>query len=234
MQVPYDLAGRRSVQQNMQQRERVTARLHDRRHRWLPAGLVPTWHAPVVCIQKVKGWEGTVMGRVRKTAWFFFSIGGYDGISPVAKESTRERLLREQNELIAKQTRLLEGTEVRREKPAREGVVRSASFLLLGSLSATSRTCIARRAWPYDCPPDDPSVLKGRCPKCSRPVVWYTERDESPVHAATGKFECLPDADSQGGRGVAAEIERLVALHSSGMLDDEEFRAAKARIIRSG
>jgi hypothetical protein len=35
-------------------------------------------------------------------------------------------------------------------------------------------------------------------------------------------------------RGVAAEPERLVALHASGMLHDEEFRAAKARIIHSG
>jgi len=34
--------------------------------------------------------------------------------------------------------------------------------------------------------------------------------------------------------GVAAELERLVALHSSGMLDDEEFRAAKARILHGG
>lgn len=31
--------------------------------------------------------------------------------------------------------------------------------------------------------------------------------------------------------GVAVELERLAALHSSGALDDEEFRAAKARII---
>jgi hypothetical protein len=31
--------------------------------------------------------------------------------------------------------------------------------------------------------------------------------------------------------GVASELERLAALHSSGALDDEEFRAAKARII---
>jgi hypothetical protein len=36
---------------------------------------------------------------------------------------------------------------------------------------------------------------------------------------------------SAQGAGVAAELERLVALHSSGALDDEEFRAAKARII---
>jgi hypothetical protein len=55
MQVPYDLAGRRSVQQDIQQRERATARLHDRRHRWLPAGLVPTWHAPVVRDEEANG-----------------------------------------------------------------------------------------------------------------------------------------------------------------------------------
>lgn len=39
---------------------------------------------------------------------------------------------------------------------------------------------------------------------------------------------------AQKATGVAAELERLVALHVSGMLDDEEFRAAKARIIRGG
>jgi Short C-terminal domain len=36
---------------------------------------------------------------------------------------------------------------------------------------------------------------------------------------------------AQDGGGVAAELERLSALHKSGALDDEEFRAAKARII---
>ena len=86
---------------------------------------------------------------------------------------------------------------------------------------------IAKQASPLD----DPSILKGCCPKCSRPVVWYTESDKTPVHTATGKFECPLGADSQDSKGVAAELERLAALHSSGMLDDEEFRAAKARII---
>ena len=33
----------------------------------------------------------------------------------------------------------------------------------------------------YDYPPDDPSVLKGRCPKCSRPVVWYKEGQDPPA-----------------------------------------------------
>jgi hypothetical protein len=64
--------------------------------------------------------------------------------------------------------------------------------------------------------------------------VWYTERDKTPVHTATGEFECPPPADSQDDGGVAAELERLAALHESGALDDEGFRAAKARIIRGG
>lgn len=33
--------------------------------------------------------------------------------------------------------------------------------------------------------------------------------------------------------GITAELERLAALHASGVLDDDEFQAAKARIIRS-
>jgi hypothetical protein len=36
-------------------------------------------------------------------------------------------------------------------------------------------------------------------------------------------------APAQG--GVVAELERLSAMHKSGALNDEEFRAAKARII---
>jgi Short C-terminal domain len=37
--------------------------------------------------------------------------------------------------------------------------------------------------------------------------------------------------ESHAQDGVASELERLAALHASGALDDEEFRAAKARII---
>lgn len=45
--------------------------------------------------------------------------------------------------------------------------------------------------------------------------------------AASGPVE----GSAQDATGVAAELERLAALHTSGMLDDEEFRAAKARVI---
>jgi hypothetical protein len=48
--------------------------------------------------------------------------------------------------------------------------------------------------------------------------------------AASGPAE----GSAQDITGIAAELERLAALHSSGMLDDEEFRAAKARIIHGG
>ena len=48
---------------------------------------------------------------------------------------------------------------------------------------------------------------------------------------SSGTASSSTGGSAQGCSGVAADLERLVALHSSGMLDDEEFRAAKARII---
>ena len=116
------------------------------------------------------------------------------------------------------------------------------------ALSIENVTCKVCRAVAGDFggPPKSPFILTGSCPKCSRPVVWYKQRDKTPVHATTGKFECPADADSEkdtpvaaeldsrDGTGVAVELERLAELHSSGALDDEEFRAAKARIIHGG
>jgi hypothetical protein len=114
-------------------------------------------------------------------------------------------------------------------------------------LSIDDVTCSVCRAVAGDLgeAPKSASILTGRCPKCARAVVWYKQRDKTPVHTATGKFECPTDdseegtpattePDSQEGTSVAAELERLVALHASGMLDDEEFLAAKARIIHGG
>jgi hypothetical protein len=116
------------------------------------------------------------------------------------------------------------------------------------ALSIDHVTCWVCRsvAGDFGGPPKSPFILTGRCPKCFHPVVWYKQRDKTPVHTATGKFECPAEADSekdtraaagldgQDGTGVTAELERLAALHSSGVLDDEEFRAAKARIIHGG
>ncbi len=52
--------------------------------------------------------------------------------------------------------------------------------------------------------------------------------------AADGAHSGSAEGSAQVVTGVAAELERLAALHSSGALDDEEFRAAKARIIHGG
>ena len=41
-------------------------------------------------------------GRFRSAMRFIFSVGGTEGISPIAKESHRDRLLREQNEHLAR------------------------------------------------------------------------------------------------------------------------------------
>ena len=49
--------------------------------------------------------------------------------------------------------------------------------------------------------------------------------------SSSGAASSSTGGSAQDRTGLAAELERLVALHSSGMLDDEEFRVAKARII---
>jgi hypothetical protein len=51
-----------------------------------------------------------------------------------------------------------------------------------------------------------------------------------PIDSAGSGFA---KGSAQGDTGVAGELERLAALHASGALDFEEFRAAKARIIGS-
>jgi hypothetical protein len=40
--------------------------------------------------------------------------------------------------------------------------------------------------------------------------------------------------ESHAQDSITSKLERLAALHASGALDDEEFRAAKARIIHGG
>lgn len=40
------------------------------------------------------------MGRIRKAARFTFSVGGYDGLSPIRKESSAEAIGRETNRLL--------------------------------------------------------------------------------------------------------------------------------------
>jgi hypothetical protein len=42
------------------------------------------------------------MGRIRKAVRFTFSIGGYDGLSPIRKESSAESIGRETNRLLAR------------------------------------------------------------------------------------------------------------------------------------
>jgi hypothetical protein len=64
-----------------------------------------------------------------------------------------------------------------------------------------------------------------------KPALARARAEAVRFNAMAGK----PAEDAaQAGEGVAAELERLTALHDSGALDDEEFRAAKARIIHGG
>ena len=72
---------------------------------------------------------------------------------------------------------------------------------------------------------DKPSVTKAQAE-----AVRFNALAASGQPAA-GAASGSAERSARVGTGVSAELEHLAALHSSGMLDDDEFRAAKARII---
>lgn len=61
-----------------------------------------------------------------------------------------------------------------------------------------------------------------KCPKCGfRMRVWATANPPAPSAPTTS-----------GNNGTAGELERLAALHARGALSDEEFAAAKAKMLQ--
>ena len=69
-----------------------------------------------------------------------------------------------------------------------------------------------------------------------KPSLLRAQADVVRFNALAASVASTPPEEvaGSGQDGVASELERLVALHASGALDDEEFRAAKSRIIHDG
>lgn len=72
---------------------------------------------------------------------------------------------------------------------------------------------------------DKPSLLKAQAEAVRfNALVASSPPGDGPV---SGSAASPAPSDT----GIAAELERLAALHASGVLDENEFRAAKARIL---
>jgi hypothetical protein len=72
---------------------------------------------------------------------------------------------------------------------------------------------------------DKPSLLKAQAEAVQfNALAASSQPDDGPVSGSAGET-------ARSGTGIAAELERLAALHASGVLDEDEFRAAKARIL---
>lgn len=67
----------------------------------------------------------------------------------------------------------------------------------------------------------------------ARQTTLPDEATAATAQTEAARFNTLaaPAVSGSGGTGISAELERLGALHSSGVLDDDEFKAAKALII---
>lgn len=73
---------------------------------------------------------------------------------------------------------------------------------------------------------DSASLIKAQSEAVRFNALAASQRAQGGAGIATEHHSAM---QSEG--GVVAELERLIAVHKSGALDDEEFRAAKAQII---
>ena len=111
------------------------------------------------------------------------------------------------------------------EQPGIGERIQALREVVLGQMADAAERRQAILADPGRCHTDVESVDA----EMARYKEQLAEMDRLEQQHNAPRLSAALSAAAQG--GVATELERLAALHSSGMLDDEEFRAAKARII---
>ena len=84
------------------------------------------------------------MGRLRKTARSIFSFGGYDGVSPIAKEDEKTLLLKKQNALIEEQTRALRNAAKPTPMPGQKRYCKYCRRKRCRPLTGLYLTCMSR------------------------------------------------------------------------------------------
>jgi Short C-terminal domain len=60
---------------------------------------------------------------------------------------------------------------------------------------------------------------------------WQQDQYEQAAQYPPQQYDSPPPASGGGGEGLAAELERLGQMRSDGLITDEEFAAAKAKLL---
>jgi len=130
-----------SVQREVQQQGRTTARMHDRRHRWLPAEVDRSWDAPVVRIEMVRP-RWPLSGRQT-------TLNAASYCAPVSSISAGQQ----RNGQVADRRDTVYGSEgwgfeSLRARPAQRPVANPAAGFLaaLGATPGATRTCQPRNS----------------------------------------------------------------------------------------
>lgn len=84
---------------------------------------------------------------------------------------------------------------------------------------------------------NDPFTLSNTLPlskqehELARPLIDELRKLIAQAHQPVVRIETSQHLSSDGESGLAAELEKLAALHANGVLDQDEYRAAKAALI---
>ncbi len=65
----------------------------------------------------------------------------------------------------------------------------------------------------------------------SNRAVARNEAEHQAQEAAAQQAAAAPAAAAPAGDDITAQLEKLASLHTSGVLSDEEFAAAKAKLL---
>jgi hypothetical protein len=66
------------------------------------------------------------------------------------------------------------------------------------------------------------------------PQDQYGQQQNAPQQQYAPPQQAPPPAAPSGGPSVADQLQQIAALHQQGVLNDEEFAAAKAKILGGG
>jgi DNA-directed RNA polymerase subunit RPC12/RpoP len=158
------------------------------------------------------------MGFMRKA--LFLGTGGLSGAAGVKANSKKERTAKAAEKQLRLQKQMLK---------EQQRAQRTQSVPHTSAPHAPTAAADGRPRFKVKCPSCSTALVSPAgsditCPRCHIRMV-VTPQGESAVASITRPHELAPSGS------LTDELERLSGLHRSGSLSDDEFAAAKARVL---
>lgn len=154
--------------------------------------------------------EGLKMGFMRKA--LFLGTGGLSGAAGIKANSKKERTAKAAEKQLRLQKQMLKAQQAATGQTTVRQTAAQPAAAPLYNVRCPSCSEMVRL----------PAGERLRCPKC-KARMWVR-----PTVNQSAAIRQVPAKDT------TTELERLATLHTSGALTDEEFAAAKAKVLTGG